>query len=54
MSDINYFATVLIAGGIMLGIVIAIFLGPWALVLAILAAFVMTVAVHKFFRGDSA
>lgn len=50
MSDIYWFATVLIAGSVMLGILIALFLGPWSLVLAVLGAFVMTVAVHKFFR----
>ena len=52
LSDITYYSITLTAGGIMTGIVITIFLGPWAAILAVIAAFVMTVALHKFFRPE--
>ena len=52
LSDITNYSITLTAGGVMTGIVIGVFVGPWAMLLAVIAAFVMTVALHKFFRQE--
>jgi hypothetical protein len=52
LSDITYYSITLTAGGIVTGIVITVFIGAWAMILAVIAAFVMTIALHKFFRQE--
>lgn len=48
MSDVNWFATILIAVSLAVGIVIGVMLGPWSMLVAVAAAVIGTVAVHKF------
>lgn len=50
-SDLNWFATILIAISFAAGVAVGAVLGPWSMPLAVIAAIVGAVAVHKFCKN---